>query len=304
MPDSILPDPILPDPVPSAPVFPLEALGAAAALAAVVLILFGWPWRGRGVARITVGWTLGVGLGFYAGCWLLQRRPHWPPSEDQDRFLILLMPAVFGVELLAVFPRISRRLIWLLRLAMVAGTARLLLHGSIYLTDSLGPDRWSPAQAILILGGLAVALAAEWTLLELLARRAPGRSLPAALALTCAGAGVTVMLSGYFTGGQLALPLAASLAGCTTASLLLNQPPRSDGWLGPGIVGLFGVLVVGRFFSNLSTIHALILFFAPLLSWLPELPYLCRIRPAVRDLIRLTFIAIPVSVAALRAWKS
>src|SRR6516165_8958002 len=112
MPDSILPDPILPDPVPSAPVFPLEALGAAAALAAVVLVLFSWPWRGPGGARIAVGWTLGVGLGFYLGCWLLERRPHWPPREDQDRFLILLMPAVFGIELLAVFPRLSRRFIW------------------------------------------------------------------------------------------------------------------------------------------------------------------------------------------------
>jgi hypothetical protein len=100
------------------------------------------------------------------------------------------------------------------------------------------------------------------------------------------------------------LPLSASLAGCTAASLFLYRPPRSDGWLGPGIVGLFGVLVVGRFFSNLSTIHALVLFFAPLLGWVPELPYLCRIRRAVRGLVRLTFIAIPVLVAALRAWKS
>jgi hypothetical protein len=150
---------------------------------------------------------------------------------------------------------------------------------------------------------LAVALVAEWILLAMLARRAPGRSLPAALALTCAGAGVTVMLSGYLTGGQLALPLAASLAGCTVASFLYH-PPHSDGWLGLGIIGLFGVLVVGRFFSNLGTAHALVIFFAPLLGWLPELPYLCRMKPAVRGLGRVTLIAFPVTVAALRAWKA
>ncbi len=301
MSDPILPDPILPDPVSSAPVFPLEALGIAAVLAAVVLLLWGWFWRGSGVAA---GWTLGVGLGFYVGCWLLQRRPHWPPREDQDRFLILLMPAVFGVELLAAFPSVSRRLVWPLRLAIAAGTARLLLHGSTYLTDSASPDQWSPSEAALILGGSAVALAAEWVLLALLARRAPGRSLPLALALTCAGAAVTVMLSGYLTGGQLALPLSASLAGCILASFLLYRPPHSDGWLGPAIVGLFGVLVVGRFFANLSTAHALMLFFAPLLAWIPELPYLCRMRASLHGLTRVTLVVIPVAVATFRAWKA
>jgi hypothetical protein len=298
-----MPDPVLPDPVQPAPVLPLEALAAAAAMAAVVLLLCGWSWRGPGTARVAAGWTLGVGLGFYLGCRMLQRWPHWPPREDQDRFLILLMPAVFGVELLAAFPRISRRLIWPLRLAIAAGAARVLLHGSIYLTDSPSSDRWSPAQTGLILGGLAVALAAEWTLLALLARRAPGRSLPVALVLTCAGAGVTVMLSGYATGGQLALPLAAGLAGGTAASLLLPEPPRADGWLGPAIVMLFGLLVVGRFFANLGTPHAILLFLAPLLGWLPELPYLCRMRPSVRGFARVALVAVLAAAVVSRAWK-
>jgi hypothetical protein len=298
-----MPDPILPDPVQPTPVLPLEALGAAAAIAAVVLWLCGWPWRAPAAARVAVGWTLGVGLGLYLGCWLLKLWPRWPPREDRDRFLTLLMPAVFGVELLAALPRISRRLIGLLRLAIAAAAARILLHGTTYLTDSPSPDRWSPTQAGLILGGLAVALAGEWTLLALLERRAPGNSSPAALALTCAGAGVTVMLSGYATGGELALPLAAGLAGGTVASLLLSGPLRADGWLGPGVVGLFGVLVVGRFFANLTTLHAILLFCAPLLGWLPELPYLCRMRPSVRGFLRVVLVAAPVAGVVLRAWK-
>jgi hypothetical protein len=110
------------------------------------------------------------------------------------------------------------------------------------------------------------------------------------------------MLSGYATGGQLALPLATSLAGCTIASLLLPRPPHADGWLGPGIVLIFGVLVIGRFFSNLGTVHALVLFFAPLLGWLPELPYLCRLRPSLRGLLRVAVTAASAAVVVKRTW--
>jgi hypothetical protein len=282
----------------------LEAMGAAAATAAVVLLLFGWPWRTPQAAQVAAGWAIGVGLGVAVGCRLLKISLHWPPAEDQDRFLLLVMPAVFGVELLAAVPRVWRWLILALRGTIAAGVTPVLLHGSAYLTDSTSTEGWSPAQRWLILGGMAMALAAVWALLALLHYRAPGRSLPAALALTCAAAGVTVMYSGYATGGQGVLPLAGGLAGGAVAAVVLSGSFGTTGWLGPGVVGLFSVLVVGRFFANLTSAHALVLFCAPLLAWLPELPGFHRFQLSLRGLARVVLIATVAMAVASRAQKS
>ena len=179
------------------------------------------------------------------------------------------------VELLAAFPKIPRWLVWPLRLALVAGGARVLLHGTSYITDLAGPgtSEWSPPLAWLIFGGLAALEAAVWALLSLLARRAPGPSLPVCLAVASAAAAVTVMLSGYATGGQVGLPLAAAIMGATAAMLVLTRSSRGTGPLGVPIIGLFSLLVIGRFFGELTSVHAILLFCAPLLGWLPELPY-------------------------------
>jgi hypothetical protein len=286
------------------PILMLEAMGAAAATAAVVLLLFGWPWRAPRVARVAAGWAVGVGLGIAVGLRVLKVPLHWPPAEDQDRFLLLVMPAAFGVELLAAVPRVSHWVVLALRRAVAAGAALVLLHGSTYLAGPASAESWPPAQRALILGGMAAALAAVWGLLARLHSRAPGRSLPAALALTCAAAGVTVMLSGYLSGGQVVLPLAAGLAGAAAAAVVLSGPFGTAGWLGPGVVGLFSVLVVGCFFANLTTAHALVLFTAPLLAWLPELPGVCRLRLSLRGVARVVLIAAVALAVASRAQKS
>ncbi len=165
----------------------------------------------------------------------------------------------------------------------VAASAALSpsLYGSSYLTDAAGPGtrEWPAPLAAMILGGLGAALAAVWALLAVLTRRPSGRSVPVALAVTAAGAALTVMLSGYLTGGQLGLPLAAALAGAAVASLALRGPPWAEGAAGVGVVGLFGLLVIGRFFGDLTTAHAVALGAAPLLCWLPEAPYLRRLSP-------------------------
>ncbi|HEY7154267.1 MAG TPA: hypothetical protein VH575_09955 [Gemmataceae bacterium] len=279
----------------------LEAMGGAAATAAVVFLLFACPWRATRPMGVAAGWTMSVGLGFAAGCRLLNVPLHWPPREDQDRFLLLVMPAVLGVELLAAVPRVWRGLILSLRIILAAAVAPVLLHGSVYLNDPASADYWPPARRGLILAGMAAALAIVWGLLARLHRRAPGRSLPIALALTCAAAGVTVMLSGYLSGGQLTLPLAASLIGAAAASLVLSAAPNSTGWLGPGIVGLFGVLAMGRFFADLTTAHAFALFSAPLLGWLPELPGFRWLRLSLRGLARVVLIAAAALAVAAQA---
>jgi hypothetical protein len=285
------------------PVVIVTAMGMAAAASLVVLLIFGWPRRAARPPWFDAGWVLGLGVGFFLGCWLLGIRPTWPLQQDLDRLLALVFPAVMAVELLAAFPKVPRWLVWSLRLAVAAVSAPLLLHGSSYLTDLSGPAtrEWSPVQAWLNLGGLAAVLATVWSLLAMLARRAPGLSLALCLAVASAAAAVTVMLSGYATGGQVGLPLAAALVGGTAAVLVLRRSPRQTGPLGMAIVGLFCLLVIGRFFGELTSAHAILLFCAPLLGWLPELPVLRRLPPWARGLARVILVGALVSAVLLHA---
>jgi len=251
------------------------ALAAAGFTAALLLALGHLPWRQP--ARVAVGWVLGVALGFALGCALLGIRPHWPPREDQDRLLLLLLPAVVVVELAALAP-LPRWQAWALRALVALAAGRVLLHGTSYITDLTGPgsSAWTPAQTALTLGGLALALLAVWAALAVLAARPAGRSLPLMLALACGAAAVTVMLSGYASGGQLGLPLAAALAGAALAAFCLPAS-AADLPIGFGVVGLFGLLFIGRYFGTLTPANATLLGLTPLLGWLAELPLIVRI---------------------------
>jgi hypothetical protein len=284
----------------------LEAMALAGGAAAVVLLLFRWTWRSPHPARAAVGEVLGIGVGFALGCWWLGVRPHWPPREDLDRFLEILLPAVGAVEIVIALLRRPASIDWALRFLVAAGAAPVLLYGSIYLADAAGPGtrQWTLAQAVVILLTLAGALAANWALLALLVRRTASRSVTVGVAVGCAGAAVTVMLSGYATGGEIGLPLAAALAGLTVASLGLGGGANAKAALSVGIVGLFGLIVIGWFFGELHADLACLVFFAPLLAWLPELPYAVRLSGKVRAFARVVLTVVPVAVALALAVRN
>ena len=131
------------------------------------------------------------------------------------------------------FPRAPRWLIWPLRAALIVGIAPVLLYGSSYLSNHAGPGTadWSTVQAIAILGGLAALLAVVWSLLGLLSYRKPSLIHALCLAITSAGAAITVMLSGYATGGQNGLALAAALLGAATGMAALGwAAAESSAW--------------------------------------------------------------------------
>src|SRR5262245_18320997 len=107
------------------------AMAVSAVIAAVVLLDLGLPWRAPQPALASIGWALGVGLGFSVGGWLLGQELRWPPHEDRDRFLLVLLPAVTLVEVLTAPPGLPRAAAWLLRLAVAVLAARVLLHDSI-----------------------------------------------------------------------------------------------------------------------------------------------------------------------------
>jgi hypothetical protein len=90
--------------------------------------------------------------------------------------------------------------------------------------------------------------------------------------------------------------LAAALGGVAVASILLSTPTGIKGAVGPGVVGLFALLVVGVCFSNLGLGSAILLFTAPLLVWVPELPLIRRLSPAVKGIIGIALVFVPLAV--------
>jgi hypothetical protein len=237
--------------------------------------------------------------------------PHWPPlghldlllAEDLPRLLVLVIPTVLAVELVAAVPRMPKWLPWVLRLVVAGSAARVMLHGSSYLADLAGPESrlWSPAQAWLILGLLGAALATVWIAMALLAHRAPGVSLVVSLAVAAVASALTIMMSGYATGAQAGLPLAGALLGGSIVGLVLPAARRQIAPLGVGIVGLFSLLIMGRFFGELLWGHAVVLFSAPLVAWLPELPGVRRTPLWARGLGRVVLVGIVVSVVVADA---
>jgi hypothetical protein len=240
---------------------------------------------------------VGIGAGFYLGDWMLEIVPRWPIREDLDRMLGLVIPSAMAVELLGAFRRVPRWLVWALRMVVAGLGARVLLHGSMYLTGPAGPgsSAWSTGQAGLILGAIAAAEAAAWVLLARLSQRPAGASLPITLGVAIGAASMTLMLSAYLAGGQAGLPLSAAMLGAAIAAIASPEAARSVAPIGLGVVGLAGLLVIGRFFGELRTDHALLVFAAPCLAWLAELPRLRKLPAWGRGLLRVAIVGLVAS---------
>jgi hypothetical protein len=287
------------------PIRILEALGLAALCAGVFLLAFGLPWRAPNPARARIGGVLGMVAGIWAGCWWLEALPDWPPREDHDRLLLVLLPAVSGVEIIMALTSRPRWLGWVLRPIMAAAAAPILLYGSSYITDFTGPGsrEWTTAQTVLIFGVLALALTIVWWAMWLLTKRSAGRSVPVMLAVVIAGAAVTIMLSGYAGAGQTGLTVPAALVGLTIASLVLKGTPETSGIVGVGVVFLFALLAVGRFFGQLSTSNAILLMSAPVLGWCAEIPGLRRKSSIAHGILRVVMPAIAVVIVLVVAQR-
>src|SRR5262249_8002143 len=148
----------------------LRAMAVSAVVAFAILALAAASWRlwahqlGRSVGgdRGRLVAVLSVGLGFLAGgLLLLGTTARWAPGEDQDRLLLVLLPTVLLVECVAALRPVRTWMAWTLRLLVAAVAARILLHGSSYITDLSGPgsSTWTQGRQILVFGGLAGLLA-------------------------------------------------------------------------------------------------------------------------------------------------
>jgi hypothetical protein len=276
----------------------LEAAFAAGGLAAVVFLAFALPWKLPRPKLFTAGGALGIGIGFFVGCLVLGQALHHLPGEATDRLFLILLPATVVAEIVAAIVS-QRRWVACIPRALVAVPAGwILLQGSVYLTGS-----WSAREKWLYLGGMAGGLFISWLSLDRLAARSPSRAIPLALGMTAGVAGITIMLSGYATGGQMGVPLSAALAAVALASFLITDPVEWRGTIGVGVAMLFSLLALGRFFGDLTTLHAVLLFIAPLLAWIGELPLLKKIRAWQRAVLQLLIVAVPLAVVVVRAQR-
>jgi hypothetical protein len=155
---------------------------------------------------------------------------------------------------------------------------------------------------MLVLAGLGLAFATEWLLLDRAIRRVSPTAAVGALVVSTVAAGVTVMFSGYATGGQMGLPLAAALAGAWASGMILRDLRPSRVPLAAALGGLFSLLVVGRFFARLTSVHAILLFCAPSLCAAFELRFLRRLGPWPRTAASLLLVGCLAAGVVVSAW--
>ena len=282
-------------------------------VAALLFAALAWLTHLPQSIRWQAAWVLSLAAGAYAGCGLLGEWPRWPALEDRERLLTILLPLALAVEIVATTQAVSRRRVWLLRAALAAAATPILLYNTVYLVDLAGPGsaEWSKAQAALVLSALAGLLLGVWALLARLQARQGEQAVSALLSLACLAAGMTVMLSGYFTGGLLGLPLGGALAGAALTSWAVEkrrgasaaQETAAGAGLGIGLIGLFSVIAIGRFFGSLPTTSALCLLLAPLLAWALELPRLQNFNPSLRTLLGLLLVAAALALIVAGAYR-
>jgi hypothetical protein len=277
------------------PMTMIAAFGGSAILAAMVL-LFGHLLSRNGLAATG---AVAAGAGFLAGAWFLGIRPDFPPLEDMDRLFLILLPILLGAEVGAVLLSRWPWAGWALRLCVALMAGRILLDGTIYISDVAGPGtrEWSPIQETLILGGLASVLFLSWGFLLWQVSRVPTRTTSVTLMVTVLAAGLVVMLSGYATGGQLGFPLAGALL----AGIFLVRPREMPGLVSVGIVGLFAILMLGLFFGNLTPLNAGLLFAAPIVAAVTELVFAERFGPWLRRGLPILLAAAPLVIALVFA---
>jgi hypothetical protein len=278
------------------------AIASAGLVSSIVSIAIGA--RASGLTRLKIAAIWGVGAGLTAAAYLLLLSPVWPPPSALDRLLAIIVPAALLIESAALPPAVPTGLVWLLRFALAIATPRVLLHGSVYLSEA---GDWTSGEATLMITVAGLLLIGVWVLLAILAERPGGASIPLALCLAIQSAGLAVMMAGYIKGGAAGSALAAALIGAIIGLWLMTRNRDvaigdvSPSLVAIGVIGLFGLLFVGRYFGRVSTGMALIMLLAPLLCWVTEAPALRNRNRWIVAALRLLLVSAPLVIVLVAA---
>lgn len=284
------------------PIVYLQALLAAAGISALIVFAFRLVRKQSAQPFHAAMYVLATASGLLVGFQVLQFSWPWPPANALSRFLTIVLPAIVIVELLASDGRVPERIAWLLRSMIAAATGRVLLHDSVYLKDTVTQpaDGWTPMQMVIVFTCGFIGLLSVWIALQRLSVRSSPGSIALSLAMTIGCAGCATMLAGYIKGGASSIPIAAAIAGTTLAAPMLASGTASaglarlQGTIGIAVVSLFSLVCIGRFFGQLSSASAIVIFLSPLLCWCSEFRRLRSLKPWQVASMRLVLVALPL----------
>ena len=265
------------------PLVHLQATGTAAIVSALIVLMMARQRWFVMTHRWDTACCIALGLGLTVGFQLLRQRMTWPPASSLDRFLVIVIPTLLGLEFISAAQSFPARLTWCMRLSLAVAVPRILLHDSVYLN---GPTAWTTSQSLLVM------------LLMRLIEQPAGVSIPLSLALVILGAGLSVMMAGYIKGGAAAFLVASVVVAASTATSVTRNR-QAPVMVGIGVMGLFSVLFIGTFFGRLPVDRALVLGLAPLLGWATDWNHSRERRTWIVGVKRLSLVAIPVIVVLI-----
>ncbi len=243
-------------------------------------------------------WPWAIVGGLVAGLWQLGRLPHWPPVTDLDRLLIGVVPIVVILESVAGTGSVRMRVVWLIRSALGFGLGRAVLHGSIHLASASesASNVATFFQTLGLLVALGLLVVAVWFSLSQMERCVGSAVLQLAIALTAAVAGLSIMLSGYLSAGQVAIGLAGATGGAAIVAMLGPGKFLHATDIGTPLVILCGLLLGGHFFAKLLAGHALLLLTAPVWTSLALAPRIRHLPKQLRSGLGLLLVCIPLAI--------
>jgi hypothetical protein len=249
-----------------------------------VAILAAGLWLSRDTKNTWAG-SVAIGGAFSAAYFALVRPMPFPPQDAIHWLGFAAIPiTVLGlIETLVRPPWLARAMV---ALGATVGLVWLLL---LPLTRS----EWQFGQSVVWIGGVSAVLFLAWWSLDRLSRRVSAVSQ--ALMLGCCALFSAILLT--MTGSLLALGLPAGALTAAVAPVILIgwRWPRLEISRGtPFVFTLLwlGLLINGRFWSNLTAAETVLLVLAPHLAWVGEFGVLKR-----KSFWRLAAVLVPLLIA-------
>lgn len=258
------------------------------ALVCITILVIAWrPWQNREkMAIASWGPAVGVAIGYIAGYLGLKYSLQLNVSDGLEWL-------GYGAALIAFFSQIdgvTGKRVWIQTLI---GLSFAIAFSTLLIVREWMTPTWCWR---LSFGSFMVV---TWGLMETLAQRRHGASMPIILCLTAAVAANIVAIE-ITTFGQLAGVLAAAIAPCMAISWLRGQASLAHGPVLIFVLILSSLLLHSYFGYTSDTIPLasfVIVLLAPLAAWVGEFPPVLRWRPWQATLMRVSVVAVFLTIA-------
>ena len=258
------------------------------ALVCITILVIAWrPWQNREKTAIASwGPAVGVAIGYLAGYLGLKFSLQLNVSDGLEWL-------GYGAALIAFFSQIdvsAGKRVWIQTLIglsfAIAFSTLLIVRGWM-----------APAWCWRL--GFGSFMVVTWGLMETLARRQCGASMPIILCLTTAAAANIIAIE-ITTFSQLAGVLAAAIAPCMAISWFRGQASLAHGPVLIFVLILSSLLLHSYFGYTSDTVPLasfVIVLLAPLAAWVGEFPPVLSWRPWQATLVRVGAVAILLIIA-------